>query len=683
MMNWAVVGLLYAGVYAALMTALADQPSTRLIIGNAALMLPPLAPLAVLARRRRAWRGRQSVFWWAIGAWAALWLFGQFAWASDELWRAAPASWFRWPIILQLCASALPLIALVAWPHRGVVAETAMTVAIDIAALVFLTGFLYWSLIIAPGIDPAHHQMALQSLATIGPLVRLAAAAGLLTASLSAGRSAWAMVYRRMAYGMAAAFAVLIWMSLSAVRGDYQTGSPFDIGWMLPFFFAAWAASMSPASPMEWRVSPTRPLPQTSPMLLFVALLIVPVVGYGLRFLMPLGEPVDSLREIATACTIIGGMALVLIRLRLDQRLGELANQRLRLLATACEQAGELIIIIGRDSRVEYANDAFCRAMGYTHDELESIAPDALVAEESMAAIPKFNQSLKARNVTRMSLSLARKDGVTFQAACVATPIVNAAGRITHFVAVIRDTTEELRLREQLVRGERLSALGEFVSGVALEINNPLQSVIGSLELVLDQQIAPALRGDVERARFEAGRAGRIVRNLLRFVRQAPNQRLLMDLNEIVKATMGVRAYELELAGIQIREDYAPLLPLVLANREEIQQVILNLIMNAQQAMSTPDGKRVLSVRTCMVGGDAVLEVRDTGPGIPTELAGRIFEPFFTTRSAGAGPGLGLSLSLGIANAHQGQLEAVAAPSGGCFRLTLPGSGFPGPAAVH
>jgi C4-dicarboxylate-specific signal transduction histidine kinase len=105
--------------------------------------------------------------------------------------------------------------------------------------------------------------------------------------------------------------------------------------------------------------------------------------------------------------------------------------------------------------------------------------------------------------------------------------------------------------------------------------------------------------------------------------------------------------------------------------------------MNAQQAMSDRDGTRILSVRTYMVGADAVLEVRDTGPGIPTELAGRIFEPFFTTRSDGAGPGLGLSLSLGIANAHQGQLEVVAAPSGGCFRLTLPGSGFPGPAAVH
>jgi PAS domain S-box-containing protein len=682
-MNWAFAGLVYTGAYAALMMGLSDQNASRVLIGDICLLLPPLAPLYVLATRRRAWRGRQAVFWGAIGAGAVLWFLGQIGWAADELLSATPLPWFKWHTILQLCGSALPLIALVAWPHRPAPAETAITVALDITLLVFLTGFLYWSLIIAPGVNPGHSSMALRSLAIIGPLVRLASVVGLLLAAAAAGKSAWATVYRQLAFGMILAFLILVLLSVLAVSGDYRTGSPADIGWMLPFWFAAWAAATSPASPVGSRVSPTRLMPQTSPVLLFVALLIVPVLGYGLRYLMPFGEPVDTLRDIATACTLVCGIALLLVRLRVEQRAGEQANQRLRLLTTACEQAGELIIIIGRDSRIEYANDAFCRATGYTHEELELLAPSALVAAESSASIPLFNQSLKARQVTRVAASLARKDGGTFQAACVAAPIVDSTGRVTHFVAVIRDTTEDLRLREQLVRGERLSALGEFVSGVAHEINNPLQSIIGSLELALDQHLDPALRGDVERARFEAGRAGRIVRNLLRFVREAPAERLLMDLNEIVKATMGVRVYELEMAGIQIHEEYAPMLPLVLANREEIQQVILNLVMNAQQAMSDPGSARVLSVRTFMSASDAVVEVRDTGPGIPTEMAGRIFEPFFTTKSAGAGPGLGLSLSLGIANAHQGQLELVAASSGGCFRLTLPGSGFPGPVSVH
>jgi PAS domain S-box-containing protein len=682
-MNWAIAGLAYAAACAALMTQLADHGTARLVAGNVALLLPPLAPLYVVATRWHSWRGRQAVFWGAIGAWAVLWFVGQIGWSADELLRAMPTPWFQWHILLQLAGSALPLIALVARPHRPAPEETAITVAIDVAVLTFLTGFLYWSLIIAPANNPAEASMGLRALAIIGPIVRLVSVAGFLWAAASAGASAWAEVYRRLALGMGLAFLILIGLSVMTVRGSYGTGSPADIGWMLPFFFAAWAAAASPASSAGELPSPTRPLPHASPVLLFVALLSVPIVGYGLRYLMPLGETVDKLRDIATACTLVCGIALVLVRLRVEQSLAEQAHQRVRLLATACEQAGELVIIVGRNSHVEYANDAFCRATGYTHADLESIAPSALVAADSVASIALFNQPLKTQKVTRINASLARKDGSTFETACVAAPIVDAAGRVTHFVAVIRDTTEELRLREQLVRGERLSALGEFVSGVTHELNNPLQSVIGSLELVLDQHLDAGARGDVERARFEAGRAGRIVRNLLGFVRHAPAERLLLDLNEIVKATMSVRAYELEIAGIQIREEYAPLLALVLANRDEIQQVIVNLVMNAQQAMSDPAGVRVLSVRTFMSGADAVVEVRDTGPGIPAGLAGKVFEPFFTTRSAGAGPGLGLSLSLGIANAHRGQLELVAAPAGCCFRLTLPGSGFPGPASVH
>ena len=375
-MNWAIAGLVYAGVCTAVMTGLSDQGMPRLVAGNVALLLPPLAPLYVIARRRGAWRGRQAVFWGAIAVGAALWFVGQIGWAADELLRATPMPWFRWHIVLQLCGSALPLIALVAWPHRPAPDETAVTVAIDIAVLVFLAGFLYWSLIIAPASSPEQAAMGLRALAIVGPIVRLASVAGLLLAAASAGKSAWADVYRRLALGMAIAFAILVALSVMTVRGNYGTGSPADVGWMLPFFFVAWAAATSPASPAPSRLSPTRSMSPASPVLLFVALLSVPVVGYGLRYLLPSGEPVDTQRDIATACTLVCGIALVLVRLRVEQRLAEQANQRLRLLATACEQAGELVIIVGRDGHIEYANEAFCRATGYSHEELDAIAPE-------------------------------------------------------------------------------------------------------------------------------------------------------------------------------------------------------------------------------------------------------------------------------------------------------------------
>jgi two-component system NtrC family sensor kinase len=204
--------------------------------------------------------------------------------------------------------------------------------------------------------------------------------------------------------------------------------------------------------------------------------------------------------------------------------------------------------------------------------------------------------------------------------------------------------------------------------------------VVGTLDLILAQQHEPSVRADLERTRFEATRAGRIVRNLLMFVRPKSKERMLADINEMVMSTVAIRAYELEMAGVQAREQYAQAMPLVLANRDEIQQVVLNLIINAQQAMSETRGERVLSVRTTIEGGDAIVEVRDTGPGIPRELAGRIFEPFVTTKQSGSGTGLGLSLSFGIARAHGGLLELVPTEKGCCFRLRLPGAGFPGPA---
>ena len=406
----------------------------------------------------------------------------------------------------------------------------------------------------------------------------------------------------------------------------------------------------------------------------------MPIVGYSLRYLMPAGERVDRLRELATGATLVCGTGLIMIRLRVEQRAVDRANQGVRLLATACEQAGELIIIL-RENRIEYANDAFCRACGYSREDIELLSPSALVGADSLDRVPALTESLRARRTVRATASIARKDGTLFQAACVATPLVDAAGHLTHIVAVVRDDRGGAAARA--ARAERADVgRRQFVSGVVHELNNPLQSVIGTLETMLGEPHAPDVRADPERARLEAGRAGRIIRNPLTFVRQSPNERLLVALNEIVQSTMGVRAYELEMAGITVHEDYAPNLPVVLVNREEIQQVVANLIINAQQAMVEANGKGVLTVRTFMEGDEAIVEVCDDGPGIPPELAGRIFEPFFTTRSGGAGTGLGLSLSFGIAKAHAGSLSMLPRAHGACFQLALPGAGFPGPSPL-
>jgi PAS domain S-box-containing protein len=479
---------------------------------------------------------------------------------------------------------------------------------------------------------------------------------------------------------LALASGILIFLSLATLRGEYQTGSPSDVGWMIPFWFAAWAAAAAPASAAETRSITGAAARHASPILLYVALLAVATLGYGLRYLMPLGPAVDRLRDIATAFTLVAGIALVMVRLRVEQHALDRAIDRVRLLATACEHAGELIIIT-QGPRIEYANDAFCRAVGYSREEMRALTPDHFVAAESRDQIEPLRERVRARHVVRATTRIARRDGSTFQAAWSAAPIDDGQGHVRYIVGVLRDMTEDLRLREQVVRSERLSAIGELVSGVAHEMNNPLQSIIGTLDVLLNQPTDPNTRADLERARREAGRTGRIIRNLLTFARRSPEERLLVDLNEIVQAAINVRGYELEMASIKIREDYAPTLPLVLANREEIQQVVASLVINAQQAMSH-NGGGTLTVRTFISGGQAAVEVKDDGPGIAPNVRSRLFEPFVTTKPSVSGTGFGLSLSFGIANAHGGTLELVPTDAGACFRLTLPGAGFAGPAQL-
>src|SRR5262249_2760027 len=208
-----------------------------------------------------------------------------------------------------------------------------------------------------------------------------------------------------------------------------------------------------------------------------------------------------------------------------------------------------------------------------------------------------------------------------------------------------------------------------------------LQSIIGTLDVLLNQPTDPVTRTDLERARREAGRAGRIIRNLLTFARKWPDERLLVDLNEIVQAAINVRAYEREMGGNKTVEEYARTRPLSLANREAIQKIVATLVVNAQQAMSK-NARGTLKVKTFVSGGHAALEVWDDGPGVAPHIRGRIFEPFVTTKSEVTGTGLGLSLSFGIANAHGGTLELVPTDAGACFRLMLPGAGFAGPSQL-
>ncbi len=243
-------------------------------------------------------------------------------------------------------------------------------------------------------------------------------------------------------------------------------------------------------------------------------------------------------------------------------------------------------------------------------------------------------------------------------------------------VVQIEDVTERDALEAQLIQQEKMAAVGQLVSGVAHELNNPLSSIAGLAEFLLHrEQPIETKSKHLKLIHEQADRAGRIVRNLLAFARRGPAEVDYLDLNEIVRQTTQLIDYELKLREIELETDLARELPPVLGDRHELQQVVLNLLTNAIQAVDGNQAEKPRTVRlvTMEDAGSTVLVVSDTGPGIPADLASQIFTPFFTTKSQEQGTGLGLSISYRFVTSHGGQLElSESGPDGATFQLRLP-----------
>jgi PAS domain S-box-containing protein len=346
------------------------------------------------------------------------------------------------------------------------------------------------------------------------------------------------------------------------------------------------------------------------------------------------------------------------------------------LLAAATQHTDELISVATPDWAMVWANPAYCRTLGYDLHEITARHAADTIAEQSRVSVTSIEEAVRTEGVWRGSVVRRRRDGSTLLSTGSVLGLRDANGGVSHFVSVERDVTQETHLREQLVHSERLAAVGQLVSGVAHELNNPLQSIIGFTELLIDAERRQEPRSDLEHVRAEAHRAAKIVRNLLAFVRRSAVERAPASLNALVEATVALRKYEFSISGVTLDESYGEDLPPVAVNREEIQQVLLNLILNAEQAMKPTGRPGHISLRTWSSAQGVTVEVADNGPGVPATIARRVFEPFYSTKGVGEGTGLGLSIALGIAEAHGGTLELVSRPEpGACFRLTLPSAG--------
>jgi two-component system NtrC family sensor kinase len=251
-------------------------------------------------------------------------------------------------------------------------------------------------------------------------------------------------------------------------------------------------------------------------------------------------------------------------------------------------------------------------------------------------------------------------------------------------VLVLSDVTDRRRMEQQLAQAEKMSSLGQLISGVAHELNNPLAAIVGYAQLIRGgEECDEKLRARLELLGREAERCRKIVHNLLSFVRRREPERKPLALNEVVDSVVALLEYQLRVDGIRVERELDRSLPRLEGDAHQLEQVLVNLLTNAAQAMRATGKPGRVTVRTLSAPPDFVLlEISDTGPGIAEADRTRIFDPFFTTKGPGEGTGLGLSLACGIVSAHGGSIEALPHEGPGCtFRIRLPaGRGVAPPA---
>jgi PAS domain S-box-containing protein len=665
-MGWLFLGILYSSAYAVVGWMLRGQPAVLGWFRAIALLVPPLVGAGVIVRRRQTWRGCQWLFWSTVALGLAMSALGLTGWAAEEL-QIGHGTWLAWPAVFALFGSVAPLFGLLAQPHRGAREPLAATTAVDIAGLAVVTGFLYSFFITAP---------TSTSLLIVSELQQGLVVLGMAAAMIAARHTEWRDTYKRLTLGALVSFVTLTISNAEVGQGAYRTAFVYDFTWILPFAFFPWAATLAPESAETDAVEnegdeASRP----RPWVIFTAVALLPFLDYGLRRISP-DETFNGFRDLSTAITIISVLPLLVARIAAERAELQQAGATMRLLAQVLEQTKDLILVMTADGRCRHANEAFCRAMNCTREELLSKRPRDLMANDTISA-EDIQSAVRGGGTWRGTVMRTRLDGTTFPVSATVVALRDTRGKVTHIVSVERDISEERRLREQLIHSERLSAVGELVAGVAHELNNPLQGMMGNLELMIGAEDRPQTRADLDEIWAAGERAAKIVRNLLTFARRSAIDRSVEDLNELVRATLAWRATDLRAHDIALDERYTPELPLVIVNREEIQQVVLNLVLNAEHATRTVTGTRALHVSTGCADGSVFVEIADEGPGVPRDVAARIFEPFFTTKFVGEGTGLGLSVSLGIAEAHGGGLELIPSARGARFALKLPIAAMP------
>lgn len=363
------------------------------------------------------------------------------------------------------------------------------------------------------------------------------------------------------------------------------------------------------------------------------------------------------------------------------QLLDEIHRQR-RLLEDTFNALVDLVAVVDRDLRVVQTNDAFAARVGMERDEVMRRPLGELVGAETLAFVEAADTWQGVVPATAQRVDDPELDG-TF--VLTATPLASERGQVVGRVLVARDITRQARLeaeraalQSRLAQSEKLASLGQFVAGIAHEMNNPLQGVLGHLELLAMRGEAKPVRRDLKHIYQEADRAAKIVHNLLVFTGSRKLVRRRTQVDRILSRAVASRKAHVAKHGITILRRQGPRLPDILGDALLLQQAFLNVLINAEHAVVAGERARRILIRssTPRTRSRVVVTIRDSGPGIPQDALPRIFDPFFTTKDVGQGTGLGLAITYGIIQDHGGTITATTGRAGGAlFRIELPAVG--------
>jgi len=668
-----------------------DRPTRSLVTDLCWIWASTYGAYCCFLAARRITQLEERRTWQWIGAGCVGFLAGQLVWTYHDVWLGGPPTFPSLADVgylsINVCFALGVTTLLRGQPTRRADPE----LILDTVLVTFTAGSLVYEFLLAPTFDAG------------GSLRGLLASIGWAIGGIMVLWMVLIQMLRRTVFPIATAALILpgvivfavgnLIYAVVALRGTYQTGGPLDLTWDAGLLMIAAAAAAAPDVAARHRGgSGTQPVAALGRAARMVAIIV------GLAGMCGLAVGAILRPERAPDTAVIVGIGILIIGIRVlyslgaDRRYAELLEQEVAqqtrslmssLSATGAaehslrlvmESVPDAIVVLDREGRVIDSNAAGRQMFSAPEGPGPAGRPVFEWLDDTAAAFARENLAAAFAGELRRFEVPFRRDQATDGVSAVLYAPVREGQRVTKVLALARDITDQRRTQAQLQQAEKLAAMGQLVSGVAHEINNPAAIISGFAQTLLLDDLPPEQRETVQMMYDEATRIGRITSNLLAFARAGGKERALVDLNDIMRRTFALRSYHLTTLNIAVDLDLDPSEPTAWANGSELQQMLLNFLINAEQALTGIEWRRAITMRTAALDQRVRLQVADTGPGVAPAIQGRIFDPFFTTKPEGTGTGLGLSICYGIVHDHGGRIWVDSEPERGgtIFTVELP-----------